>query len=388
MNNISETYQVAIVGGGPVGLYLGLCLEQAGISNIILEKRSAPRPGSRSLGIHPISLELFKELNIVNNFIRDGVKIHKGHAFVNTKKLGTLSFQSCPKPFNFILALPQYRTESLLEQALTERNPNILLRNAAVNTITDNGQHVDITFKHNGKSHTIRSEYLVGCDGKNSLVRRQSGISFKGQYYPDTYIMGDFSDNTDFGSDAAIFICDEGLIESFPLPNNRRRWVVKTTDYIDDVSKEQLTSSVFNRIGHSLSDTEYNMLSSFGVQKLIADSMVKDHTILVGDAAHIVSPIGGQGMNLGWLDAHDLANILPQVLGNSFQKDAILNQYQKRRKHAAKIAIRRAEMNMKLGRKITTPFFREMMVSLMLKPPISQLMANIFTMRGIEKWPI
>lgn len=388
MNEASETYQIAIVGGGPVGLYLGLCLEQAGISYIILEKRSAPRPGSRSLGIHPVSLELFKELNIDSNFISNGIKIQKGHAFLNTQKLGTLSFKGCPKPFNFILALPQHRTESLLEQVLTQRKPNALLRNAEVKTITEHNQHVDIIFKHKGESHTVRSEYLVGCDGKNSLVRRQNEIWFQGQHYPDTYIMGDFKDNTDFGSDAAIFLCDEGLIESFPLPKDRRRWVVKTDYYIKDVSKEQLTSSVFNRVGHSLGDTEHTMLSSFGVQKLIADPIAKGRTILVGDASHVVSPIGGQGMNLGWLDARDLADTLPKILGHSHQKDTILNQYQKRRAHAFKNAARRAEMNMKLGRKISSPYFRKKMVSLMLKPPISQLIANIFTMRGIERWPV
>lgn len=388
MNDISQTYQVVIVGGGPVGLYLGLCLEKTDISYIILEKRSVPRAGSRSLGIHPVSLELFEELHIAGNFIRDGIKIQHGHAFVNSKKLGTLSFESCPKPFNFILALPQHQTETLLEQALTNENPNTLLRNAEVNTIKEHDQHVEVHFERNGKKHVIRTEYLVGCDGKNSLVRRQTGISFNGQHYPDTYIMGDFTENTDFGSDAAIFLCNEGLIESFPLPNNRRRWVVKTADYIDDVSKEQLASNVFNRVGHSLSNTPHTMLSSFGVQKLIATPMVKDRTIVIGDAAHIVSPIGGQGMNLGWLDARDLADTLPQILGHTFQKGAILNQFQKRRDHAANIAIRRAEMNMKLGRKTGRSYFRRKLVSLMLTPPISRLMANAFTMRGIERWPI
>ncbi len=388
MNNISHSYQVVIVGGGPVGLYLGLCLEQAGISYIILEKRSGPRPGSRSLGIHPVSLELFKELNIVNGFIHDGIKIQRGHAFLNTEKLGALSFEHCPKPFNFILALPQHRTETLLDQALKQRNPDALIRNAEVHTITEHNDYVDIHYERNGKRNTVQAKYLVGCDGKNSLVRRQTEISFKGFRYPDTYIMGDFAENTHFGSDAAIFLCDRGLIESFPLPDDKRRWVVKTADYIENVSKEQLTSSVFNRIGHSLHEIQHTMLSSFGVQKLIAYPMVKDRIILVGDAAHIVSPIGGQGMNLGWLDARDLANTLPQVLSSNLQKDTILNQYRKRREHAAKNAIRRAEVNMKLGRKIRRPSVRKQLVSLMLQPPIAQIMANIFTMRGIERWPI
>lgn len=388
MHNFSEPYQIAIVGGGPVGLYLGLCLEQVDISYIILEQRSAPRPGSRSLGIHPVSLELFDELGLADNFIRNGIKIQQGHAFTNNKKLGSLSFENCPLPFNFILALPQHRTESLLEKALTERNPDSLIRNAEVTAITEHNQKIEITFKRNGSTNTIESAYLVGCDGKNSLVRKHAGISFKGQPYPDTYIMGDFPDNSGFGSDAAIFLCNEGLIESFPLPDDRRRWVVKTAEYINDVTPEQLTSKVLHRIGHTIDDTQTSMLSSFGVQKLVAQPIVKDRVILAGDAAHVISPIGGQGMNLGWLDAQDLADTLTQIFKKDFQARSILNQYQKRREHAVKNAIRRAEMNMKLGRATKSPFWRNRLISLMLKAPLSQLMANIFTMRGIERWLI
>ncbi len=388
MHNFSESYQVTIVGGGPVGLYLGLCLEQAGISYVILEKRSSPRPGSRSLGIHPVSLELFKELGIANKFIQNGLKISEGHAFTNNKKLGTLSFENCPKPFNFILALPQYRTELLLEQALTDQNPDRLKRGTKVSSITEHNQKVAITFEQNGKKHSVQSEYVVGCDGKNSFVRSQAGISFKGRPYPDTYIMGDFKDNTNLGSDAAIFLCKEGLIESFPLPGAQRRWVVKTSDYIENVSIPQLTSRILQRIRYSITNTKPTNLTSFGVQKLVAQPLVKDRVILVGDAAHVISPIGGQGMNLGWIDARDLADTLKQIFVNKPQSQVILNQYQKRRRHTVRNAIRRTEINMKLGRARNNPYWRNQLVSLMLKWPISNIMANIFTMRGITRWPI
>lgn len=387
MHNLSKSYQVAIVGGGPVGLYLGLCLQQAGISYIILEKRSEPRPGSRSLGIHPVSLELFDELGIADSFIRSGIKIQRGHAFTNNRKLGTLSFENCPDPFNYILAHPQNRTELLLEQHLTEQNPNSLIRNAKVTEISESDKKVEITFTYNGTTQRLETAYLVGCDGKNSFVRNYAGISFRGQWYPDTYIMGDFQDNTQLGTDAAIYLCKEGLIESFPLPDGRRRWVVKTSNYIDDVSVEQLTSRVFHRIGYSIKHTQSANVSSFGVQKLIAQPMVKHRIILAGDAAHVVSPIGGQGMNLGWLNARDLADTLKQILTNSFYVQAVLNQYQKRREHAINNAIHRAEMNMILGRQRQNLFWRNQLVSLMLKKPISTLMAKIFTMRGIERWP-
>ncbi|MEL7833788.1 NAD(P)/FAD-dependent oxidoreductase [Fodinibius sp. Rm-B-1B1-1] len=387
MNSPSQTYQVAIVGGGPVGLFLGLCLEQADISFIILEKRTAPKPGSRSLGIHPVSLELFDELGIANSFLNQGAKIEQGHAFANTKKLGTLSFDDCPNPFNFILAHPQNQTEHLLEQSLINRNPFCLRRDVEVTQITEQQDHVRILFQDGGITSNIKTKFLVGCDGKNSLVRRQSNISYEGKQYPDTYIMGDSTDHTDFGNDAAIFLCDEGLIESFPLPDNNRRWVVKTSSYLPEVNPHDITDRVKHRIGTNFNETDFSMLSSFGVQKFIASPMAKNRIILCGDAAHVVSPIGGQGMNLGWLAAKDLANTLAHILQQDQSISNLLTLYQQRRTHAAQNAIRRAEINMWLGRQTSFPALRNSIVSIMLKKPFSNFMANIFTMRGLERWP-
>lgn len=387
MNNPVHTYQVAIVGGGPIGLFLGLYLEQAGISFIILEKRAAPKPGSRSLGIHPVSLELFDELGIVNPFLNQGIKIKQGHAFANTQRLGTLSFDNCPDPFNFILAHPQNQTEQLLEQSLRNRNHNYLLRGAEVTQVSERQNHVTVSYEQDDRRSQLKAKFLVGCDGKNSIVRKQANISFEGRLYPDTYIMGDFTDHTDLGDDAAIFLCDEGLIESFPLPNNKRRWVVKTSSYITNVSATDIRHRVKNRIGTNLNETGFSMLSSFGVQKFVAAPIAKNRTILCGDAAHIVSPIGGQGMNLGWLAAKDLANTLTHIFQQKQYAPTLLTLYQQRRTHAAQNAIRRAEINMLLGRQTTFSAIRNSIVSMMLKKPFTNLIANIFTMRGVERWP-
>lgn len=388
MNSRSETYQVVVVGGGPVGLFLGICLEEVGISTIILEKRSEPRSGSRSLGIHPVSLELFQDLDFAEIFTQEGIKIQYGHAFANSQKLGTLSFKNCPDPFNFILALPQYRTETILENILNGKNPETLVRNAKVTNICEEDEYIDVEYQTVAKHRSLKCSYLIGCDGKKSFIRDQADISFQGDGYPDTYIMGDFSDNTDFGSDAAVFLCDEGLIESFPLPHNQRRWVVKTAKYFSSVSRKDIEQHVKRRLNHDLNQSEYYMLSSFGVQKLIARPMVKNRIILAGDAAHIVSPIGGQGMNLGWLGAWDLAQSLGQVFRDNHNAHDILREFEQRRQKAAANAIRRGEMNMRLGRKTTFPGFRNGIVRLMLNTPLAQLMANLFTMRGIERWVI
>ena len=103
---------VVVVGGGPVGLFLGLCLHHRGIPCTIIEQRTEIMSGSRSLGIHPVSLELFEKLGIEDPFLQAGLKVHRGHAHSGKKQLGTIDFTSCPPPHNFILLLAQSASEA------------------------------------------------------------------------------------------------------------------------------------------------------------------------------------------------------------------------------------------------------------------------------------
>lgn len=388
--NIEEMetyYPVIIAGGGPVGLYLGCCLHQRNLPFLILEKRMERIKHSRSLGIHPVSLELFDELGIADQFVDRGIKIKKGLAFSDKGQIGSISFESCPEPYNFILSLPQYITEEILENHLRSMNPNALIRGAEVINIYEQEDRVLIEVTKSGQTHTFECRCLVGCDGKESPVRDQAGIPFEGSSYPDTYIMGDYDDNTGFGSDAAIFLTNSGLIESFPLENKRRRWVVKTKNYIEEVNREDLEKRIASRIGHDLNGKKNHMLSSFGVQKLVANPIARKRIALAGDAAHIVSPIGGQGMNLGWLDAADLAESLIQTVKkpDSTLLYKELEEYAERRLKVSRQVIKRAEWNMKLGRKPKFPALRNAIVWLMLKTPLQKLMARLFTMRYLEK---
>lgn len=384
----SNKYQVAIVGGGPVGLFLGCCLHQRDISCVVLEKRNQPVAHSRSIGIHPVALELFEKIGLAETVINEGIKVQKGHAYWNDKPVGTLSFQSCPPPYPFILTLPQHQTEQLLNQHLKSLGDEILHRGAALTGINELQDAVELEITTGGQSHEITADFVVGCDGKNSFVRRAASINFKGSPYSDTYIMGDFTDNTEFGNDAAIFLCDEGLIESFPLPGGVRRWVIKTDRYRPQITRKDIEQRVKKRISHNLKGTANKMLSSFGVEKKMASAMAKDRIILAGDAAHVISPIGGQGMNLGWLDAYDLTACLKEIFETGASPEPMLANYSARRLKIARKAARRAAFNMALGRKNGWPLVKKTLLKGLVRPPFSHLMARMFTMRGLQSWPV
>src|SRR5699024_5936122 len=118
--------QVAVVGGGPVGLFLACCLQKIGISCSVFEKRGGPVKHSRSIGIQPVSLELFDNIGITDAFLEEGTKIGEGRVFCHEKPIGTLSFEDCPPPYPFILLLPQYKTEQLLASQLQSLNSDVL----------------------------------------------------------------------------------------------------------------------------------------------------------------------------------------------------------------------------------------------------------------------
>ncbi len=375
--------KIIIAGGGPVGLFLGICLSQKGIECTILEKRAAPVTDSRSLGIHPVSLGLFKQLGIVDDFLEAGVQIKKGIAHDGKKKMGEVDFSQLKPPFNFVLACPQFETERILEKQFTKLNPNGLIREAEVVAVTQNEKNIMVRFNKNGIEESITSNFVIGCDGKNSFVRQETGIFFGGKRYPDTYIMGDFEENTSFGKDAVVFLPKQGMVECFPLPNGMRRWVVKTNQFIEHVTQEKLSGLVLKRLGYDLSSINHSMLSSFGVQHFMAEYFVKNKIILVGDAAHVVSPIGGQGMNLGWLGAWKLAEILKVCLENPSREKELLHAYESKHKKVVKKAAKRAEWNMKMGRKHKIPFAKKALIHVLLHTPLSSIAARKFTMHGL-----
>ena len=370
---------VVIVGGGPVGLFLGCRLAQLGIDFKILEARTSPLIHSRSIGIHPPSLEKLRHIGVAQTLIEKGVQVRGGYAFANKMCLGYLGFEGCPKPYTFVLALPQHDTERILAERLCELAPGALERGVKVIGLEHGPDSVTVT-TNNG---AIQGQLVVGCDGKDSTVRSLSNISFDGHAYSDTYMMGDFADTTDFDDDAAIYLTDEGLVESFPLPGKARRWVLKTDAYVSEPSTERLAQQLKERIGLEVIEDTNSMLSSFGVQHYLAHSFAKGRVFLAGDAAHVVSPIGGQGMNLGWLDAWSLAQKIEDFLEERVSLEATGRAYTLERKRATKTASRRAELNMMLGRKTPLAKLKYLAVWGGLRTPLRTAAARVFTMRWL-----
>lgn len=380
---------VVIVGGGPVGLYLAILLLQDGISTRVIEQRTARTLHSRAIGIHPPALEALARAGVASEAVHAGVAIRAGMAVSGGRTVGAMSFDAVSEAFPFVLALPQFRTEQILEDRVRELDSGALVRGVQACSLHDDGRQVTVTGERGGtggQGTVHEAAYAVAADGARSPMRDVLGVPVNRKSYPDSYLMGDYGDDGRYGQKAVLFLERDGIVESFPLPGGIRRWVVRLDNPAPAADAGQLARAVFQRTGH-LPDSESNtMLSAFSVQSALAQRTVAGRTALIGDAAHEISPIGGQGMNLGWLDAQALAAVLRSALRNGSARNIsnMMGQYEAGRMRAARVARRQAEINMVLGRPLAAPWLglRNRWISAAASvPAVNRFAARRFTMQ-------
>ncbi len=395
-----ESAPVIVVGAGPVGLFQALSLHLRAIDCVVIEKRHKSINDTRSLGIHPPCLDMLDELGLLNQFLKKGIRVDRGIAHNGRKKLGEINFSSTQKYGNkhpYILIHPQNETEKLLKNAFSELSSHSIRYGFEVTGFRDNGDHL-VVYSHEiskspdiqvSKSREDRSPILIACDGKNSTLRSMAGIAYAGSPYPDTYAMGDFPDLEYPQPPPYVYITSEGLVESFPIAEQKRRWVIKTEHYQSNPQPHWLSESIYARVGVKPDSASCTMISSFGIQHHRAALRQKNRFFLVGDAAHVISPIGGQGMNLGWLGAWLLAidlnklqieetlenpskNLLPST-SYSTNFDAVITE-----------VTRRAHWNMKMGRKSKLQWLKQFFIQLLLHvPSTAKRLAKRFTMSDL-----
>ena len=331
--------EVLVAGGGPTGLVLASVLRRAGRDVLALDKQDEGANASRAAAIHARTLEVLEELEVTDQLIAEGVVVPTFTFRDRDRLLTRLDFASLPTRHPFVLTLQQYRTEAILAKGLHEAGGEIR-RRYEVTAVRPDRDGATVTVEGPDGTETVRARFVVGADGLHSRVREQTGIVFAGGDYKQSFVLADAKLDWPLRFDEVQnFFSPAGIVVSGPLPDNHRR-VLATVDHEPAAIDVPFVQSILDERGPSGSRVkELTWTSRFRVHHRIADAFRSGPVFLAGDAAHVHSPAGGQGMNLGIQDAVDLGHTLVAALDGTAPGEDHLDGYEQRRRPVAKATV-------------------------------------------------
>ena len=355
----TKTLDLIIVGAGPIGLTLAAACLRLGLKLRIIDKQPGPSPYSKAIGLQYRVSEVLAMLGVVERFQRrgqsiDGVKMYAGKRElleIRAARLGQPSPEAFePQP----IMLPQNDTEELLGDMVRESGGTIEW-NTEFLDFTQNDRQVTARLRQaDGSVEEISASWLASCEGAHSLIRKQAGIGFAGKSYPLAFCMADVAiDGPIDHRRGNAWFHPEGQIAALPLPGEKRFRVFAAIDTRSEenheVTLDQVREMWRRRVpleGLTLSDPRW--LAEFRIHCRMADRFRAGRVFLAGDAAHIHSPSGGQGITTGTQDALNLAWKLARVARGA--PESLLDTYEEER-------IPQARSVLKATDKATSLFF-------------------------------
>ena len=332
---------VLIVGAGPVGLALACELRRRGVQPRIVDRSAARTDKSRALVVWPRTLELFQKLGIDQTFLAAGHKLHGASIFgygasgsSERSKLVHVSFDELRSPYPFGLAIPQSETERLLEEKLVALGGQVE-REVELSALEQLSNGVKATLKHAaGDTETVEAAWLAACDGGHSACRHALGVYLEGETVPEEFAMADADLSGYEGADEVqAHFHPEGVVAIFPIAPPRYRVIALRpectpagADPIPPTLEEMQQTLDQRNLGEIRLGASY-WLTAFRVNERYASNYIHGRVFLVGDAANVHSPIGGQGMNIGIQDAFNLAWKLSLVVQGKAGFEPLLSSY-------------------------------------------------------------
>jgi 2-polyprenyl-6-methoxyphenol hydroxylase-like FAD-dependent oxidoreductase len=299
-----------VVGAGPTGLALAVELARRGCPATVVDRLAAGGNTSRAAVIHLRTLEVLEPLGVVPELRARAVEVPVFRFRDRDRALMEVGFTGLPGRYQNLLMIPQSETEAVLEARLVALGGTVH-RGMEVIELEPAGEGVDVTLSGPGGKERIRAARVAGCDGLHSVVRAAAGIGFPGESYPQSFVLADVVMDWPPGAgEVSLSFAADGLVVVAPLPGGRMRIVATLDEAPAEPSAADVQALLDARGPGGARVHEVVWGSRFRVQHRVADGFVRGPFLILGDAAHVHSPAGGQGMNLGLKDAVTLAGAL------------------------------------------------------------------------------
>lgn len=355
------TTEVLVVGAGPTGLLLAAELARRGVDCRVVEQAACRRTAPKAINLHTRTLEIMDDLGIADEAVAIGNRVYRLNSYsvlgAQGKRLWPITridLSGLDSRFPFTLTLAQPETERLIEQRCATYGVQVEWGTRFTQFSQEGGDVFACLEKAGGQQkETVRAAWLVGCDGIDSTVRNALGLHFEGKQYPNDLLCADVRISWDRRHDEAhVFLSKNGTLRCMPIPGDQRWRIVadipvrRNGDTISDSKLEQLQALV-NKRGVSATLEDMTWTSKFNIYRYFSPRYLDGRAILVGDAAHVHSPLGAQGMNLGLQDSYNLAWKLSLVL-RGMSHPGLLQSYQEERQAIARGVLRRTDRNTRL----------------------------------------
>jgi 2-polyprenyl-6-methoxyphenol hydroxylase-like FAD-dependent oxidoreductase len=314
--------EVLIAGAGPTGLVLALWLRRQGVAVRIIDRTDAPGTTSRALAVQARTLELYRQLDLSDAVVEHGYKVPAVNLWARGARAARVAFCSIGEhltPFPFLEIYPQDEHERLLIERLMRLGVAVE-RRTELTGFTDSGSSVRVELRTpEGKKESAEARYLAGCDGAHSIVREGLGMGFPGGTYRQVFYVADIEGaGAPLNGELHVDLDEADFLAVFPLDGAGRARLIGTVrderaEHPESLRFEDVSQRAIEHLGLVVS--EVNWFSTYHLHHRVAGHFSRGRAFLLGDAAHIHSPVGGQGMNTGIGDAINLAWKLAAVLG-------------------------------------------------------------------------
>jgi 2-polyprenyl-6-methoxyphenol hydroxylase-like FAD-dependent oxidoreductase len=329
---------VLIVGAGPTGLMLANQLGRRSVRAMIIDRHSGPAQQTRAMAVHARTLEIYAKLGIAERALELGRRGNGANMWAEGKWTARIPLGEIGKsvsPFPFVLMLGQDDNERIMGDHL--RNCGMAVQwNTELIAFEQGADHVTATLRQpGGTTRKITAAYVAGCDGGRSSVRELSGITFPGAPYEHVFFVADTEATGPMvPEELNVYLWRDGFHLFFPM-RGRDRWRVigilpKKLRGRDDVTFDELSPDIRREAGADLNFKECSWFSTYRIHHRAAEKFRDRRCFLLGDAAHVHSPMGGQGMNTGLQDAYNLAWKLALVI-KGHANAALLDTYEAER---------------------------------------------------------